>query len=333
MSAVDASEIRFSACPHDCPSTCALEIERLDPWRIGRVRGAAANDYTAGVVCSKVARYAERAHHPDRLTRPLRRTARGTFAPIGWDEALDEVAGAFQRAAERYGSETVLALLLRGHDGAGAARWDQPAPPCDAIFRPTLHDLHHPRLERVHRRNRAARRDGPARNGEIRSRDYLGDQRGEHPSQRDDPCAAGAARTGREDRVHRRVSAGDRKAGGRSGLRAPRNRRRARVRADARAVPRRPCGPGVSGALHRLPGRARIPPGGEDSRVGIRNHRGPGRHHRDTCKDDRNDAADLLPARLRFLAAAKRRGQHACGPQCGRGLRCMAARGGRRLPQ
>ena len=32
-----------SACPHDCPSTCALEIERLAPDRIGRVRGAAGN--------------------------------------------------------------------------------------------------------------------------------------------------------------------------------------------------------------------------------------------------------------------------------------------------
>ena len=81
------------------------------------MRGAAANDYTAGVVCSKVARYAERTHHPDRLTRPLRRTARGTFAPIGWDEALDEVTGAFQRATERYGSESVWPYYYAGTMG------------------------------------------------------------------------------------------------------------------------------------------------------------------------------------------------------------------------
>ena len=117
MNAVTAPEIHHSACPHDCPSTCALEVERLDPYRIGRVRGAAANDYTAGVVCSKVARYAERAHHPDRLTRPLRRTARGGFAPIGWDEALDEVAHAFRQAAARYGSETVWPYYYAGTMG------------------------------------------------------------------------------------------------------------------------------------------------------------------------------------------------------------------------
>ena len=59
-----------STCPHDCPSVCALEVELLAEGRIGKVRGARANDYTAGVVCAKVARYAERHHHPDRLSQP-----------------------------------------------------------------------------------------------------------------------------------------------------------------------------------------------------------------------------------------------------------------------
>src|ERR687888_193113 len=103
-------EIRKSACPHDCPSGCSLEVERLSAARIGRVRGAAANGYTAGIVCEKVARYAERAHHPARLRRPLRRIGEkgaGEFQPISWDDALNEVAEAFARATERHGSETV----------------------------------------------------------------------------------------------------------------------------------------------------------------------------------------------------------------------------------
>ena len=52
-------EIVRSACPHDCPSACALEVERLAPDRIGRIRGARDLAYTAGVVCEKMARYAE----------------------------------------------------------------------------------------------------------------------------------------------------------------------------------------------------------------------------------------------------------------------------------
>ena len=86
------STFAATACPHDCPSTCALEVEVLGRDRIGKVRGAADNSYTAGVICAKVARYAERVHHPDRLTVPLRRTGAkggGQWREIGWDEALD----------------------------------------------------------------------------------------------------------------------------------------------------------------------------------------------------------------------------------------------------
>ena len=71
--ATGTSEFVGTVCPHDCPSTCALEVERLDARRIGKVRGARDNDYTAGVICAKVARYQERIHHPGRLGQPLRR--------------------------------------------------------------------------------------------------------------------------------------------------------------------------------------------------------------------------------------------------------------------
>ncbi|MBL26389.1 MAG: dehydrogenase [Rhodospirillaceae bacterium] len=110
----------FSACPHDCPSTCSLEVEVLDSHHIGKVRGARDNSYTAGVICAKVSRYAERVHHPDRLRTPLKRTGpkgSGQYTPIGWDEALDTVADAFKAAAERYGSETVWPYFYAGTMG------------------------------------------------------------------------------------------------------------------------------------------------------------------------------------------------------------------------
>jgi anaerobic selenocysteine-containing dehydrogenase len=94
------TRIAGSACPHDCPSTCALEVEVRDARTIGRIRGAAENAYTAGVICAKVARYAERVHHPDRLMRPLVRKGTkgsgakgsGEFVPVAWDAALDLIA-------------------------------------------------------------------------------------------------------------------------------------------------------------------------------------------------------------------------------------------------
>jgi anaerobic selenocysteine-containing dehydrogenase len=114
-----------SACPHDCPSGCSLEVERLSSTRIGRVRGAAANTYTDGVVCAKVARYAERVHHPDRLKQPLQRIGEkgaGEFRPISWEAALDEVAEAFLRSTQVHGGEAVWPYHSGGTMGV-VQRW------------------------------------------------------------------------------------------------------------------------------------------------------------------------------------------------------------------
>ncbi len=115
-------EILPSTCPHDCPSACALEVERIDGKRIGRIRGAGGQSYTKGTVCAKVARYAERQHHPQRLSEPLRRVGakgvgREAFRPISWEEALDEVAERLGRAAQSFGSESVWPYFYSGTMG------------------------------------------------------------------------------------------------------------------------------------------------------------------------------------------------------------------------
>lgn len=122
LDATDGPRWARSTCPHDCPSTCALEVEVLAEDRIGKVRGNAAHPYTNGVICAKVARYAERVHHPARLTQPLlRRGEKGVgiaaFEPIGWDAALDLAAERFLRAEERYGSETIWPYFYAGTMG------------------------------------------------------------------------------------------------------------------------------------------------------------------------------------------------------------------------
>ena len=112
----------YSVCPHDCPSACALEVERIDGNRIGRIRGARAQGYTDGVVCAKVGRYAERQYHPERLSVPLRRVGdkgvgRTAYEPISWDDALDLVAEGLTRAAQRHGSEAVWPHFYSGTMG------------------------------------------------------------------------------------------------------------------------------------------------------------------------------------------------------------------------
>ncbi|MET0877856.1 MAG: molybdopterin oxidoreductase family protein [Tardiphaga sp.] len=113
-------DIRHSTCPHDCPSACALDIEVIDGATIGRVRGSKQQSYTAGVVCAKVARYAERIHHPERLMHPMRRTGpkgSGQFAEITWDEALDEIAARCNAAERDFGAQSVWPYYYAGTMG------------------------------------------------------------------------------------------------------------------------------------------------------------------------------------------------------------------------
>jgi anaerobic selenocysteine-containing dehydrogenase len=118
-----ASPIRttgHTVCPHDCPSACALNVDLGPDGRVGRVRGSADNTYTAGVICAKVARYAERLYHPDRLLTPKRRKGAkgdGVWQEISWDDALDEIADAFVKAEARHGSEAIWPYFYAGTMG------------------------------------------------------------------------------------------------------------------------------------------------------------------------------------------------------------------------
>jgi len=114
-----------SVCPHDCPSVCALDVEVLDERTIGKVRGAKEQNYTEGVICSKVARYAERIHHPDRLLSPMRRVAgtggkggtRDAYESVSWETALDEIADRFSSIAKEYGEQAIWPYHYAGTMG------------------------------------------------------------------------------------------------------------------------------------------------------------------------------------------------------------------------
>ncbi len=118
-----ASPIRttgHTVCPHDCPSACALNVDLDADGRIGRVRGSPDNSYTAGVICAKVARYAERLYHPGRLLTPKRRKGakgEGAWQEVSWDDALDEIAEAFVKAEAAHGSEAVWPYFYAGTMG------------------------------------------------------------------------------------------------------------------------------------------------------------------------------------------------------------------------
>lgn len=110
----------FSACPHDCPSTCALEVHYDPQGKIRRLNGAKDHRYTAGVICAKVARYSERLYHPDRLLKPLMRVGRKgekRFEEISWEKALDLTAEKFLAAEAEFGAQSVWPYHYAGTMG------------------------------------------------------------------------------------------------------------------------------------------------------------------------------------------------------------------------
>ena len=114
------AKILHSACPHDCPSTCALDVEITEDGKIGRLRGSADNSYTAGVICAKVARYSERMYHPDRLLKPLIRKGEkggGDWHEVHFDDALDLIAEKFIQAEQRHGAESIWPYYYAGTMG------------------------------------------------------------------------------------------------------------------------------------------------------------------------------------------------------------------------
>ncbi|WP_232357289.1 molybdopterin-dependent oxidoreductase, partial [Burkholderia cepacia] len=98
-----AIQVTRAVCPHDCPDTCAMRVT-VENGKAIKVTGDPDHPPTQGVLCTKVSRYAERVHHPDRLTVPLKRIGakgEGHFVPISWDEAFDEIGRRLGEIAAR----------------------------------------------------------------------------------------------------------------------------------------------------------------------------------------------------------------------------------------
>jgi len=116
---ITAERIVKGACPHDCPDTCALEYH-VAGGKLIEVKGSSTHSVTAGVLCTKVAKYPLRTYHPTRVKTPLKRIGgkgEGKFAPISWDEALTTIARQFKSIIASHGAEAILPYSYAGNMG------------------------------------------------------------------------------------------------------------------------------------------------------------------------------------------------------------------------
>lgn len=96
--------ISYATC-HLCEASCGIAVEH-DGERILKIRGDEEDPFSRGYICPKATALADVHADPDRLRRPVRRTARG-WEEIGWDEALDEAAGRLAEIQGRHGRDAV----------------------------------------------------------------------------------------------------------------------------------------------------------------------------------------------------------------------------------
>lgn len=108
-----------TVCAHDCPDQCSL-LAHVENGRVVRIEGDPAHPFTAGFACAKVHHDAELVHSPERVLTPLRRTGakgEGRFAPVSWDEALDEIVTRWQAIMREDGPEAILGYAYSAHQG------------------------------------------------------------------------------------------------------------------------------------------------------------------------------------------------------------------------
>ncbi|MEE2982172.1 MAG: molybdopterin-dependent oxidoreductase [Pseudomonadota bacterium] len=102
------SDWQPSACML-CENNCGIEIMLADDGRtIEKIRGDEAHPASRGYLCQKASRIDFYQNGADRVTRPLRRKANGSFEAIDWDTAINEIAEKLCSVRDTYGGEKIF---------------------------------------------------------------------------------------------------------------------------------------------------------------------------------------------------------------------------------
>jgi hypothetical protein len=104
------TQVVHRTCPL-CEAKCgiAVEVDRA-AGRVVTIRGDDEDPFSRGYLCPKAYGLKALQEDPDRLRRPIRRTAAG-WEEIGWEEALAFAAGGLRRVRDAHGAESLAAYV------------------------------------------------------------------------------------------------------------------------------------------------------------------------------------------------------------------------------
>ena len=89
-----------------CEASCGM-IATLDDGHLIKMRPDPQHPNSRGFACPKGVAWPQVLDDPDRVTRPLQRQADGSFEPVGWDEALDDIGARLRGIIDEHGSDAI----------------------------------------------------------------------------------------------------------------------------------------------------------------------------------------------------------------------------------
>jgi anaerobic selenocysteine-containing dehydrogenase len=87
-----------------CSRNCGLTVE-IDNHQFIKIQGDEEHPISKGYICQKAARLNYYQNHDDRLAEPLKRQPDGSFKPISWDTALQEIANQLNTLKKNHGGD------------------------------------------------------------------------------------------------------------------------------------------------------------------------------------------------------------------------------------
>lgn len=94
-----------------CEATCGIEIEyKPGDGEILSIKGDKSDLFSRGYICPKATALQDLHNDPDRLRKPLKKTANG-FQEISWQQALNEAAAGIARVQKQHGRDAVGSYL------------------------------------------------------------------------------------------------------------------------------------------------------------------------------------------------------------------------------
>src|SRR5438093_8599537 len=105
-----ATEWKPTACILcECNCGVLVRLGGKDGRRLEQIRGDKAHPGSKGYTCQKALRLDHYQNgRGERVLRPLRRRADGSFEPIDWDTAITDIAARLAAVRDTYGGETIL---------------------------------------------------------------------------------------------------------------------------------------------------------------------------------------------------------------------------------